>query len=185
MSGPLIEAWSPAMEVVLYHLASAALALEGLLAVVLITGTWLLRPDLIQSRVVVGGLLSLSAALTLDRGLAAAGYPLGALGLAMVATLGALSMAAAVRYHTTLSDIPRPGELAGALERAAAAEEEVTEIRRRLAVAPDLQRIREMLDADLLSLEALRRTVSDPLDGEQPIVALFLPAEEVDCVRVD
>ena len=111
----------PSIEFVLYRLSSAALAVEGLMVCSAMIGAWIFKPDYIKSRSVVGALILLTSALSVDRGLAAAGHPLGALGLGTVALLGLFSMVTAIKYHRVLSDVPKEDAERAALRQATAA----------------------------------------------------------------
>ncbi len=94
------------------------MAVEGLVACMALLGTWIFKPDYIKSRAVVGSMFLLLSGLVFDRGLASIGYPLGALGLLLVALLGLLVMVSVVRYHRVLSEVPTEDEHREALRRA-------------------------------------------------------------------
>jgi hypothetical protein len=158
---------SPEVDEVVYRLASGALAAEGIAAVAMIGITWAFRPDFIKSRAVVIGVMLTSAFIGFDRGLAALGFPLGSIGLAILATLGAATMAAAAYYHKALGEVPDQAafeaveaekqRLAADVERSEAALEAVSE---QLKITEEMVNIRTTLDAHLDGLKTLRRTAA-------------------------
>jgi hypothetical protein len=127
--------WDTEIEQFVYRLASASLAVEAALVIVLLVLTWTFKPHLIQSRFVVAGMIVLNVAILGDRLLAALGHPIGAVGLATVAVIGALVMVAAVQYHTTLEKIPTLAQLTAAHEQIAEAQTEAAAARAEAAAA--------------------------------------------------
>ncbi len=153
--------WTWETETMLYRIGAGSLAVEGLLALVFLVLTWLLRPDLIQSRHVVGAMMALSGVVSIERGFAALGHPLGAVGQVVVALVGAVVIVSAAVYHTTLHRIPRPEQLTEAMERIAEAQTEAARARAEAAAATEraLRDCRVCLDQGDQTILSLRRSV--------------------------
>ncbi len=115
----MLSWWSTwQMALTLHRLGAALIAAEAAAALLMMAGTWLLRPDLIKSRTVILAMSWFCVVVMADRLLAAVGYPPGWVGQMVVALSGGGVIVSAALYHTSLGEIPRPVDLAIAMARA-------------------------------------------------------------------